>query len=352
MKGVVLSGGTGSRLRPITFSMAKQLVPVANRPILNYGLQDMADAGITEVAIIISPETGGEIRKTVGDGSQLGLEKVEYIVQDAPKGLAHALGCALPWADGDDVLMYLGDNLIKQGVADVVDDFTTHEPNCQILLTPVDNPSDFGVAQLDDGQVVQLIEKPSDPPSNLALVGVYLFDSSITEAVASIRPSARGELEITDAIQWLVDNGKEVRPSIVNGWWKDTGKKEDLLDANQLILADMENEIDGELIDTVVRGNIRVEKGARLVDCQVTGPAVVGAGTQMARTTIGPNTAIGNECRIADASIEGSIIMDGAEVRGWKLHNSLLGHEVKVKGAPPPGFVEMTLGERSEVDGE
>lgn len=352
MKGVVLSGGAGTRLRPITFSMAKQLVPVANVPILFYGLRDIAAAGITEVAIIIAPETGDEIRHAVGNGSKLGLD-VTYIVQDKPAGLAHALGMALPWADGDDVLMYLGDNLVKQGVADIVADFQTNRPNCQILLTEVDDPSAFGVAALDDeGHVVRLVEKPKNPPSNLALVGVYLFDASIAEAVASITPSARGELEITDAIQYLVTSGRIVRPSVVRGWWKDTGKKDDLLHANELVLADLEARQEGEVIDSTIRGSVSVGAGARLIDCTVTGPAVIGEGAHLTRTRIGANTAIGNGCRVSDSTIETSIVMDGSEVHGWKLHSSLLGRDTRLHGGAPDGFAEMTLGERSEVFGD
>ncbi|MEE9184666.1 MAG: sugar phosphate nucleotidyltransferase, partial [Acidimicrobiia bacterium] len=232
MKGVVLAGGAGSRLRPITFAMSKQLVPIANQPILFYGLHDLAHAGITEVAIIVSPETGPEVREAVGDGSRFGINP-HFILQESPDGLAHALKLALPFVDGDDCLMYLGDNLVKQGVADVVEEFDEHRPNAQILLAEVPNPSSFGVAELDeDGHVVRLVEKPADPPSNLALVGVYLFDSSVLEAVESIAPSERGELEITDAIQYLIDSGRRVRASMIGGWWKDTGKKSDLLHAS------------------------------------------------------------------------------------------------------------------------
>ncbi len=352
MKGVVLSGGAGTRLRPITFSMAKQLVPVGNKPILFYGLEDLAGAGVVDTAIIVAPETGDEIRKAVGDGSRFGL-KVEYLVQDRPLGLAHALGLALPWVDGDDVLMYLGDNLVKQGVADVVADFREHRPHCQILLTQVEDPSAFGVAEVDgSGRVVRLVEKPKNPPSDLALVGVYLFDNSIGEAVASITPSARGELEITDAIQYLVEKGKEVRPSIVRGWWKDTGKKDDLLHANELVLARLDTEIHGELVDCHVRGTIQVAAGARLIDCEVTGPAVIGEGAQLTRVQVGPNTAIGDRVRLSDAAVEDSIILEGSEVHGWKLRDSLLGRDSHLHGTAPPGYVEMTLGERSEIVGE
>ena len=352
MKGVVLAGGSGTRLRPLTFSMAKQLVPVGNDPILFYGLRDMAAAGIEDIAIVISPETGGEVRKAVGDGSRFGI-RPHFIVQDKPLGLAHALAMALPWADGDDVLMYLGDNLIKGGVADVVEDFKQHRPNAQILLTQVDDPSQFGVAELDAaGRVVRLVEKPSNPPSDLALVGVYLFDAKIQTAVESIKPSARGELEITDAIQFLIEAGLNVRQTQVKGWWKDTGQKADLLHANELVLRDIEEHIEGELVDCTVRGKIRVGLGSRLVDCTVTGPAVIGEDVRLTRVTIGPNTAIGDGCRASDAAIEDSIIMEDSEIHGWKVHNSLLGRSTVLHGSAPQGFVELTLGERSEIIGE
>ena len=352
MKGVVLAGGAGTRLRPITYAMAKQLVPVGNKPILYYGLEDLAEAGVTDVGIIISPETGAEVRRAVGDGSAFGID-VTYIVQEAPLGLAHALQTALPFVDGDDVLMYLGDNLVKDGVADIVADYERDRPNCQILRHAVDEPAAFGVVELDDaGRVVRLVEKPQQPPSNLALVGVYLFDASIEKAIAAISPSARGELEITDAIQQLVDGGLDVRATTVREWWKDTGKKADLLHANELVLEDLETDIAGELINTSVQGPIRVEAGARIVNCVITGPVVVGRGAQLTRTLVGPNSAIGDRCRLSDATIEDSIILEGAEIHGWKLRESLLGRECRLHGAAPSGYVELTLGERSEIIGE
>lgn len=352
MKGVVLSGGTGSRLRPITFAMAKQLVPVANKPILFYGLEDLAEAGITEVGIIVSPETGDEVRAAVGDGSELGLE-ITWIVQDEPLGLAHALKTALPFVDGDDCLMYLGDNLVKDGVAEVVRDFEAERPNCQIMLSPVENPSAFGVADMDaDGKIRRLVEKPKVPPSNLALVGVYLFDPTIQEAVDNIEPSARGELEITDAIQYLLENGREVRASIVSNWWKDTGTKADLLHAQELVISELAEKLDGELVDTRLRGRVHVGPGSRLVDCDITGPAVIGDGVQMSRTTVGPQTSIGNGCRLTDAAVESSIVMEDSEVHGWRIRDSLLGRGARLHGTAPPSFVEMTLGERSEIVGE
>ena len=343
MKGVVLSGGTGSRLRPITFSMAKQLVPVANKPIIFYGLEDMVRAGITETVIIVSPETGAEVAKTVGNGSSIGMS-IEYVTQDEPLGLAHALKTALPVVGDDDILMYLGDNLVKGGVSDVVNDFEEHKPNCQILVTPVSDPSSFGVAVLDeDGAVTTLVEKPKNPPSNLALVGVYLFDQTIAEAIDAIKPSARGELEITDAIQYLVTSGRTVRPSVVRNWWKDTGKKDDLLHANQLVLSDLVERLEGEVIGGRIRGAVSIAPGARVIDCDITGPAIIGADCHLTRTTIGPNTAIGDRSELVDATVEESIILEGAEVSGWQLRDSLVGRDAKLKGSSPAGFVSVTL---------
>ena len=351
MKGVVLAGGAGSRLRPITYAMSKQLVPIANQPILFYGLHDLAEAGITEVAIIVSPETGPEVREAIGDGSAFGLEP-HFIVQDSPDGLAHALKLALPFVDGDDCLMYLGDNLVKQGVADVVRDFDEHRPNAQILLAEVPNPSSFGVAELDeDGHVVRLIEKPAHPPSNLALVGVYLFDSSVQEAVDSIEPSERGELEITEAIQYLIDSGRRVRASMIGGWWKDTGKKSDLLHASELVLEDLRTSLKGELVDCRIRGEAQVGVGSKLIDCDIVGPVVIGKGVEIERSTVGPNTTVGDGCRISDAVIRESILMKDVEVTNWRLRKSLIGRAASIGGSAPPAFVELTVGERSEIVG-
>lgn len=351
MKGVVLSGGAGTRLRPITFAMAKQLVPVANKPILFYGLEDLAAAGIEEVGIVISPETGAEVKAAVGDGSRFGLAAT-YILQQRPLGLAHALKTALPFVDGDDCLMYLGDNLVKRGVADTVRDFEQHRPNAQILLAEVPNPSSFGVAELDDeGNVVRLIEKPSQPPSNLALVGVYLFDNTVSEAIDAIRPSARGELEITDAIQHLISSGRRVRASMIGDWWKDTGRKEDLLHANELVLKDLRGKLEGELVDTRVRGELVLGQGSRLVDCDVTGPVVIGADVEAVRSTIGPNTTVGDGSALHEVAVEECLIMEEVAVTNWRLRRSLLGRASVVGGAAPASFVELTVGERSEILG-
>ncbi len=238
LKGLVLSGGKGTRLRPITHTSAKQLVPVANKPVLFYGLEAMAAAGIRQIGIIIAPETGDEIRAAAGDGSQFGVE-VTYIEQDEPKGLAHAVLTAEEYLGDSPFVMYLGDNLLKSGLVELVETFRTNDPDALILLTPVPDPENYGVAELDGDRIKRLVEKPKDPPSDLALVGIYMFKPSIFDAARSIKPSWRDELEITDAIQTLVDRGLRVEPHIVRGWWKDMGQLEDLLEANRLILEDL-----------------------------------------------------------------------------------------------------------------
>src|SRR3954467_14403962 len=254
LKGLILSGGKGTRLRPITYTSAKQLVPVANKPVLFYGIEAMAAAGIREVGIIIAPETGGEIREAAGDGTQFGVA-ITYIEQDAPLGLAHAVLTAEPFLGSDPFVMYLGDNLLQGGIADLVNAFRSHEPEALILLTPVPDPENYGVAELDaDGGVARLVEKPSEPASDLALVGVYMFTPLIHEAAKAIQPSGRGELEITDAIQWLVDEAKPVESHIVRGWWKDTGRLADMLEVPGLILETLERRVEGELLETQIEG--------------------------------------------------------------------------------------------------
>jgi glucose-1-phosphate thymidylyltransferase len=352
VRGLVLAGGTGSRLRPITFSMAKQLVPIANKPIIEYGLEDLAEAGVTTVGIVISPETGAAISRAVEQAAKrIGLD-VTFILQDEPLGLAHALKVALPFIDGDECLMYLGDNLVKSGVADVVRDFKEFQPSCQIMLSPVDNPSSFGVADLaEDGSIRRLIEKPEIPPSNLALVGVYLFDDSIAEAVDAIKPSARGELEITDAIQYLVESGRDVRASIVSGWWKDTGTRDDLLAAQHLVISEMAHENHGELVDTTVDGALHLGRGSTLRRCTVVGPAVIGDDVVIEDSIIGPEVSIGDRSRISNAAVEHSIVIEGAVVNGWKIRSSLIGREASLDGHAPSEFVTVMLGERSEILG-
>ena len=357
MKGLVLSGGAGTRLRPITHTSAKQLVPVANKPILFYGIEDMAAAGITEVGIITG-ETGPEVMAAVGDGSQFGV-KVTYIPQDAPLGLAHCVRIAKDFLGDDDFVMYLGDNMLQQGLVEFIDRFeaerdSAQPPSAQILLCEVPDPHRFGIAEVDDeGHVVQLVEKPEDPPSNLALVGVYLFSSAIHEAVESIEPSARGELEITDAIQWLVDHGQRVQHDLLDGWWLDTGKKDPLLESNRRVLEGLEPLVEGDLDDdSDVDGRVVIEAGAVLVNSHVRGPAIIGAGTTLTNSYIGPFTAIAPNCTVVDSEIENSVILERAVVDGVpRLVDSLIGRDTEVhRSGRRPRATRLMIGDHCSLD--
>ena len=367
MKALILAGGAGTRLRPITHTRAKQLVPVANKPILFYGLEAIADAGIKEVGIVVG-DTAAEVRAAVGDGSSWGLS-VTYIPQEAPLGLAHAVLIAKDFLGTDDFVMYLGDNLLKQSLRDFVERFEADRaralaptlggssedgPCAQILLKVVPDPHRFGVAELhEDGSVIRLMEKPAVPPSNLALVGVYLFDARIHDAVAAIEPSGRGELEITDAIQWLVDQGLRVRTEVLDGWWIDTGKLTPLLEANRLILETLDRRIDGEVdAESELDGRVVLEAGARVVRSHIRGPAVVGADTVLTDTFVGPFSAIGRRCVIEASEIEHSVILDDCRVIGaGRLEDSLLGHHVEVTRTDRrPRATRLMVGDHSQVD--
>ncbi len=357
MKGLILSGGKGTRLRPITHTSAKQLVPVANKPVLFYGIEAMALAGVKEVGIIIAPETGEEIRQVAGDGSQFGV-RIEYITQDEPLGLAHAVLTAEPFLGDTPFVMYLGDNLLQGGISDLVAAFRESGPDALILLTPVPDPENYGVAELapapagEVGRVVRLAEKPSEPATDLALVGVYMFTAAIHDAARAIDPSARGELEITDAIQHLVDSGRRVEPHIVRGWWKDTGRLEDMLEANRLILDNLTKRIEGELLDSQVDGRVVIEAGARLERATVRGPAIVGAGAQLRDCYIGPYTAIGSDCRVSKAEVEHSILLSGSSVcdLDGRMESSLLGRNVTVRrGDRQPRAYRFMVGDNSDI---
>jgi glucose-1-phosphate thymidylyltransferase len=352
LKGLILSGGRGTRLRPITFTSAKQLVPVANTPVLFYGIEAMAEAGIEEIGIIIAPETGDEIRELTGDGSRFGV-KLTYILQDEPAGLAHAVLTAEPYLGDDPFVMYLGDNLLQGGISDLVQAFVEHEPDALILLTPVPDPQNYGVAELDgEGRVAKLVEKPPVPASDLALVGVYMFTPLIHQAAKAISPSGRGELEITDAIQWIVDAGKRVESHVVRGWWKDTGRLDDMLEANRLVLDTVERRIEGELIDSEVHGRVVVEPGATLERATVRGPAIIGAGAVVRDAYVGPYTAVGPNCIIDGAEVEHSILLEGASVLGLdgRMESSLLGRDVKIsRGRTQPRAYRFMVGDQSEI---
>jgi glucose-1-phosphate thymidylyltransferase len=353
LKGLILSGGAGTRLRPITHTSAKQLVPVANKPVLFYGIEALVDAGVTEIGIIIAPETGEEIREAAGDGSSFGA-KITYIVQDKPAGLAHAVLTAEEFIGGSPFVMYLGDNLLADGLRGLVSTFREEEPDALILLTPVDDPQSYGVAELDgEGGIVRLIEKPKDPPSNLALVGVYLFAPPIFDAARALEPSWRGELEITEAIQGLIEQGKAVRSEVVSGWWKDTGRLADMLEANRLVLEEIETEIGGEVDDSSrVEGRVVVAPGAEVKNSVVRGPAVIGPGARIEDAYIGPYSSIGEDVCVRRSEVEHSIILAGSVVEdlGTRLEASLLGREVKLtRSDGMPKTLRMLVGDKSEI---
>ncbi|MFJ3091589.1 glucose-1-phosphate thymidylyltransferase [Streptomyces sp. NPDC086838] len=351
MKALVLSGGAGTRLRPLTHTSAKQLVPVANKPVLFYGLEAIADAGIKQVGIIVG-NTADEIMEAVGDGSAFGIE-VTYIPQEAPLGLAHAVLIAQDFLGDDDFVMYLGDNFIVGGITDLVDGFRADRPDAQILLTKVSDPKAFGVAELGpDGRVTGLEEKPEHPKSDLALVGVYLFTPAVHEAVRSIEPSGRGELEITHALQWLIDNGRDVRSTTISGYWKDTGNVTDMLEVNRSVLETSDQRIDGSVDESSeIIGRVTVEEGACVVGSRIVGPAVIGAGTVVTSSYVGPFTSISRNCVISDSEIEFSIVLDDSSLNGVRrVEASIIGRNVVVTPAPRmPAAHRFVLGDHSKV---
>ncbi|MFY1679643.1 MULTISPECIES: glucose-1-phosphate thymidylyltransferase [unclassified Streptomyces] len=334
MKALVLAGGSGSRLRPITHTSAKQLVPVANKPVLFYGLESIAEAGIHEVGIVVG-DTAAEIEAAVGDGSRFGLD-VTYLPQEAPLGLAHAVGVARDYLGDDDFVMYLGDNFIVGGISALVRRFERHRPDAQILLTRVSDPRAFGVVELDaEGRVTGLEEKPEHPRSDLALVGVYLFGARVHDVVGRLKPSWRGELEITDAIQALIDDGCRVEATPVSGYWKDTGNVADMLEVNRLVLDGIEADCSGEVRSSELIGRVVVEEGATVVGSRIVGPAVVAAGTRVRDSYIGPFTSIDSDCTVVDSEVEYSIVLRGASIVGVRrVERSLIGREVEVSSSP------------------
>ncbi|HEV8610044.1 MAG TPA: glucose-1-phosphate thymidylyltransferase [Thermoanaerobaculia bacterium] len=351
MKGLILSGGKGTRLRPLTYTRAKQLVPVANKPVLFYGVEAIVAAGIRRIGVVVG-ETRDEIRNALGDGSRFGAE-ITYIEQEAPLGLAHAVLISEPYLKGESFVMYLGDNLIADGITSLVEEYQRIGCNSQILLAKVANPEQFGVAELLNGTVIRLTEKPREPRSNLALVGVYMFDDSIWDAVKSIRPSVREELEITDAIQWLIDHGRSVHPHIVSGWWKDTGKVEDMLEANRIILDTFTRRgVDGLDNDSRVEGKVVIEPGARIYASTIRGPAIIGAGAEIRSAFVGPYTSIGPGCRVERCEIENSIVLEGSSLERipGRIADSLIGTNVRIHpGAERPRVHRFLVSDNSEI---
>ncbi len=351
MKGLILSGGKGTRLRPLTYTSAKQLVPVANKPVLFYGVEALVEAGIRDIGVVVG-DTHAEIRAALGDGSRFGA-RITYLEQDAPRGLAHAVLISEQFIDGQPFVMYLGDNLLNKGIVPFVDQFVRERPAAQILLTPVPDPQMFGVAELTNGKVRRLVEKPKQPQSDLALVGVYMFGPDIFTSVKRIKPSFRNELEITDAIQDLIDRGLTVIPHLVDGWWKDTGKLEDMLEANRLVLETLERRIEGMCdAESRIEGKVVVETGAVIEHSVVRGPAIIGARAHISRAYIGPFTSIMNDVTIRESEIEHSIVLEGSVIQdlGTRVADSLIGKNVKITRAPlKPSAYRFMLGDNSEV---
>ena len=351
MKGLILSGGKGTRLRPLTYTSAKQLVPVANKPVLFYGIEALVEAGITDIGIVVG-DTEAEIRAAVGDGARWNA-RITYLPQDAPRGLAHAVLISERFINGDPFVMYLGDNLLNRGIMGFVEQFTRERPSAQILLTPVPDPQMFGVAELNGDKVERLVEKPKAPKSNLALVGVYMFGPDIFDSVKRIKPSFRNELEITDAIQDLIDRDLRVTPHLVSGWWKDTGKLEDMLEANRLILDTLaprvEGTVDGE---SRLEGKVVVEAGAVVEHSVVRGPAIIGAGARLEHAYVGPFTSIGRDVEVRHSEIEHSIVLEGSHIHDLqtRVADSLIGRGVKIHRLPiKPAAHRFMLGDNSEV---
>ncbi|WP_135255581.1 glucose-1-phosphate thymidylyltransferase [Thermus caldilimi] len=354
MKGLILSGGKGTRLRPLTFTQAKQLIPVANKPVLFYAVEDLLAVGIEDIGVVISPETGGEVQEALRGHGFPGV-RFTFILQEKPLGLAHAVKVARPFLGEDPFVMYLGDNLLSGGLGEAMEAYRRQAPDGLILLASVENPQAFGVAVLDGaGRVRRLVEKPSHPPSSLALVGVYILPPEIHGVIEGLHPSPRGEYEITEAIQGLIDSGLRIEALQVRGWWKDTGKPEDLLEANRLVLSRLTGKIEGEVRESQLAGEVVVEKGAKVVRSRIRGPVHIAAGAVVEDSYVGPYTSIGREAVVRRSEVEYSILLDRAKVEDLPhlLDASILGREAVVvgKGEGPRRFTAgMVLGDRSQV---
>lgn len=351
MKGLILSGGKGTRMRPLTYTAAKQLLPVANKPVLFYAIETLVSAGIKDIGIVVG-ETKGDIIKAVGNGSRWGIN-LTYIEQETPAGLAHAVKVSRHFLQDEPFVMFLGDNIIKEGITSFVREFEKEKPDALVLLSPVKNPEKFGVAVLDGEKIVRLVEKPMPPPTNFALVGCYILNKHIFSACEAIRPSKRGELEITDAIQWLIDNGYQVQYHIIKGWWKDTGMAEDLLEANRLILEEIGEEINGEVDElTKITGRVKIGQKSIIKRSVLRGPLIIGDNCIIEDSYIGPFTSIGNEVKVKETEIEHSIIMDRCEIylKG-RIEDTILGRGVIVRKVDKrPLSYKLVAGDHSVLE--
>ncbi len=353
LKGLVLSGGKGSRLRPFTYTGAKQLVPLANKPILFYALENLVAAGISDIAITVG-DTAEQIRTAVGDGSRFGC-CISFIEQEAPLGIAHAVKIARPFLGDSPFVVFLGDNFLRGGITQFVNAFRDSHADAQMLLTPVVNPRELGVAVLNgDGRPVRLVEKPTDPPSNLGIIGIYMFNHRFFEAVEQVTPSARGELEITDTIQKLIDIGADVRAEVVHDSWIDTGKVVDILGANRIVLEDITpRREDGAVVEhSTVSGRVVLERGARVVNSVIHGPAIIGEDTEVVDSYVGPYTSIYHHCRVLHTEIECSVVLENSVIDGLgkRIHESLIGRDVELRGdSQKPSAYRLVLGDHSRV---
>ena len=354
MKGLIMSGGKGTRLRPLTFTRAKQLIPIANKPNLFYVIEDLVGAGIEEIGVVISPETGPEIRAALGHGERWGC-KLTFIEQDRPAGLADAVRTAQGFLGDDSFVTYLGDNILSGGITALVDEFRAQQPDALLLLTPVEDARQFGVAVVNErGEVVQLIEKPQNPPSNLALVGVYVFTKAIHDVIATLKPSGRGEYELTDAIQGLLESGKRVSVHQVRGWWKDTGKAEDLLEANRMVLSQVRRDIQGEVVESQILGDVVLEEGARVVRSMVRGPAHIARGALVQDSFVGPYSSVGTGVQIINSEIEYSLLLQDSRIESLscRLDSSVIGQGVLVHGGADQrrrNTCQLVVGDYSQV---
>lgn len=352
MKSIILCAGKGTRLRPLTHTSAKHLIPIANKPALLYGIEAIRDCGIKDIGIIIG-ETGEDIKEGVGNGTRWGVN-ISYIEQKEALGLAHAVSVARDFLGDEEFLMYLGDNLLKNGVKRYTDKYNQGDYNAFVLLTEVDNPQQFGIAELEGGKVVRVVEKPKKPASNLALIGVYLFDKNVHRAIANIKPSARGELEITDAIQWLIDEGYKVGAEVIRGWWKDTGKPEDILEANRLILEDIERDVARAKVDEAsqILGKVKIGKGTEIINSKILGPVIIGDKVRVVDSYIGPFTSLSDGVEIKKSEIEYSVVLEETKLEYIKgrMQRCLIGKGVRIYHSKDlPRVYEFILGDHSKV---
>lgn len=352
MKGVILHGGSGTRLRPLTYSGPKQLIPVANKPVSQYALEDLIACGVKEVAIILGRTFPEQVREFYGDGSRFGV-KITYVVQDEPLGIAHAVGLCKNFAGDDSFIVYLGDNMLQHGIEKYASEFKANKYDAMVLLKEVEDPTRFGVAQLDsNGKLAKLVEKPKKAPSNYAVIGVYMFTPVIFDSIRTLKPSWRGELEITDAIQWIINRGLNVGHAVLDGWWFDTGKKDDILYVNALVLDERaKTNIQGEMVNSKKEGRVQVGKGTRIENSTVRGPVAIAENCVIENSFIGPHTSVGVSSQITGSSIEYSVILEGATIKGVeRLDESLVGRHARItQDASNRRSLKLHLGDYSEV---